>query len=127
MVLKLFAFQNLQALVYNHNFLLLLSLKQLLFSDPCIHTCRHQKIFSLLSLYLSSFRFSKILSIASLYFSNINTAINSPSWCPFFVSWLRLLAMPTSCLTICLSSSFILDRKSTRLNSSHANISYAVF
>ena len=32
-----------------------------------------------------------------------------PCWWASLVSWFRLLAMPTSCLTKCLSSSLILD------------------
>src|SRR5947209_17353568 len=41
--------------------------------------------------------------------------------------WSRLVHSPCSNLVDCTFSLFSLDRKSTRLNSSHANISYAVF
>src|ERR1035437_10854527 len=53
-------------------------------------------------------------------FRDNECAIDSPCHTgdgPGYKSWLQLRALPDECI----------DRKSTRLNSSHANISYAVF
>src|SRR3712207_8830054 len=69
------------------------------------------------------------------------TLFRSPPWCfgkaplgpyqlalllsPLLLGLLRLLFAALAVLFLALSTG--LDRKSTRLNSSHANISYAVF
>src|SRR3989442_11160318 len=41
--------------------------------------------------------------------------------------WHRVEPLPRSHAPICLGDALIADRKSTRLNSSHVRISYAVF
>src|SRR3712207_7194893 len=42
-------------------------------------------------------------------------------------SWIAILVVTDTCSRQCLGLPLFEDRKSTRLNSSHANISYAVF
>src|SRR3712207_8956810 len=55
-------------------------------------------------------------------------SVDGARWPPnTFCSHLRTKEKPSSGRVLQYSCAFISDRKSTRLNSSHANISYAVF
>src|SRR3712207_8486152 len=65
------------------------------------------------------FVFLLLSSVSSLYIMEIN---------PLSDKWLvNIFSQLVSCFFVSILFFLALDRKSTRLNSSHANISYAVF
>src|SRR2546430_3137272 len=64
----------------------------------------------------------------ALLLIHVNAALKVSGFVPWLGAYLLLIKIEFSYLAVCfLAAGFVLDRKSTRLNSSHSQISYAVF
>src|SRR3712207_8553149 len=75
--------------------------------------------------YTTLFR-SVELKIFSVRYRTLGGKFGAGEW-PCTLAWLHLPHAPSLAPDWPVSHESLLDRKSTRLNSSHANISYAVF
>src|SRR5699024_11540756 len=103
--------------------------KAWLFLAPTIIFVTFFSIYPILRAFVMSFQSGSLINLNWSGFSNYQYIFSDPEFWRAIKNTIlyALISVPVALAISIMLAWFILDRKSTRLNSSHVSISYAVF